>query len=813
MTMLNTQAFFPQFAKSQVYLNQVLSLFEAYQHEVDVLSLDCFDTLIWRNVDTYQDMFYALQEKPTFKTMGLTALQRMMYEDKARGGAYFKKQTSEVNLFDIYGYINNDLSHNELEALIQEEVQTEIAHSFAQSIIVELMRLAHKKNKKIIIVSDTYYSQQQLYYLLAKKLPLDVLNSIDKIYCSCEYDLSKSQGLFKHILNERLISAKSILHIGDNPIADKTALQSLEIQAFQLLHGNADFDQQQNMRTWASVFIDASIRYQKPLYHPFKAMVASGDFNKNVTERLIGYASVGPIMYAFGCFIKQEIANLKALGKPIRILFLMRDGYLPAKTCEILMPNEKHTLARISRFVTYAASFTNQASIENYLAEVVHSKQFHDICNQLLLPKGISDALITQAEKSDDVVLAFIKMITEPSILQTILSASSHYRERLFNYFREKAGIKEGDHIILIDLGYNATTQEKLTPILRSEFKAEVTGLYLISLPSSKKNHKKGLIDITNYDERLLTMLVRYIAVFEKICTAPENSVVDYDNEANPILLETSVSQLQHDKINFLQSQTLKFIHEVDDFIKSTGLSFELPILRDCAAIELCRLIYLPTALEIDYLKCLQFDFNLGTSTLLEVFNIEKGITGLRQQSLFFMEKNPKKIRTNYPAELRTASLELSFLLMSMERYKGKITANDLSLRREKLPIILASTYEATKDSIFALPTFDGYYAALIPLSSGKFQIAIQFGEVYKWIEIESIHTLPASAVYSPMSSELSQEMSEFAIFESMIKRDTQLYECTTNAGFLAFLPPPDLSLHHKVLRVIFRPIVRRNIQ
>lgn len=805
--MLNS-AFVSVPPKSQIYLHQLLSAFDYYQDKIQVLSLDCFDTLIWRNVDIPQDIFYTLQHKPIFQSLGLTPLQRMIMEDKARGQAYFKSQTSEVDLCTIYRFIYPTIDDEKLNAVMQEELQTDIAHTYALPPLLELIRLAKSKNKKVIIVSDTYYSQEQLRYLLAKKLPLDVFNAIDNIYCSCEFQLSKSQGLFASVISDLRVNANKILHIGDNPIADKVAPESRKINALQLLQGDTHLEQQCNMRSWAASFVDQSVRYHYPLYSPFKGLIANLNLSEETAEKLIGYASVGPILYAFGCFLKKEIAALQAENKNIKILFLMRDAYLSAKVCEVLMEGKVGELVRISRFVTYAASFTNRQAIENYLSEVVHSKQFSDICRQLLLTDEISQDLVKAAEKSNQPALTFIQLVMKENVIQSILTASEAYRQRLFIYLRKTIGVKKDDTLVFIDLGYTATTQQKLSPILEAEFGVIVIGRYLISLPTpSLFANKKGLIDISTYDERLLTMLVRYIAIFEQMCTSHERSVINYDENGNPIFSETTLDHSQYAKIHAIQSQCLGFVKDAGSFLQATSMSLDHTILSHGAAIELCRFMYLPTALEINFLKSLQFDFNLGTSTLLDVFDIDKGMIELRRQGLFFMEKNPKKIRTNYPAELRTASLDLAVLLMSMERFKGKITANDLSLRREKLPVILASSKQTVKDSILALPTFDGYYSALVPLGKGDFQVGIQFGEKYRWVEIESIHLLPIHAIYSPMSSEFTQEVGRFIVFDNMIKRGETLYECASQAAFLAFMPPSDFLIKDHVLRITFRPI------
>src|SRR3546814_4888259 len=72
------------------------------------------------------------------------------------------------------------------------------------------------------------------------------------------------------------------------------------------------------------------------------------------------------------------------------------------------------------------------------------------------------------------------------------------------------------------------------------------------------------------------------------------------------------------------------------------------------------------------------FRSNLGTEDLLQVFDQDKGLEGLRRRGLFFMEKNLKTMRTNYPAELRAAGLELVLLLMAQLRFRSEEHTSEL---------------------------------------------------------------------------------------------------------------------------------------
>jgi hypothetical protein len=66
--------------KSQLYARDLLQTFTAYITKIKTLSLDCFDTLLWRKTATPIDVFYALQHRLTFQALDLSAALRVQAE-------------------------------------------------------------------------------------------------------------------------------------------------------------------------------------------------------------------------------------------------------------------------------------------------------------------------------------------------------------------------------------------------------------------------------------------------------------------------------------------------------------------------------------------------------------------------------------------------------------------------------------------------------------------------------------------------------------------------------------------------------------
>ena len=100
---------------------------------------------------------YNLQNHDEFQKLDFSAELRARAEEAARNKKFFKMGFSEVNLLDIYKASFSDITHHSLQMLETAEVQNDKSNLYAYPAIVELIKLAHERGKKIVIVSDTYY--------------------------------------------------------------------------------------------------------------------------------------------------------------------------------------------------------------------------------------------------------------------------------------------------------------------------------------------------------------------------------------------------------------------------------------------------------------------------------------------------------------------------------------------------------------------------------------------------------------------------------------------------------------------------------
>ena len=89
--------------RARVSASELLAAFEALAPRLRVLSLDCFDTLLWRDTATPTDVFYDLQETPAFKALGYNAKLRVSSELAARQIVTRNQLLRESNRVDVLG--------------------------------------------------------------------------------------------------------------------------------------------------------------------------------------------------------------------------------------------------------------------------------------------------------------------------------------------------------------------------------------------------------------------------------------------------------------------------------------------------------------------------------------------------------------------------------------------------------------------------------------------------------------------------------------------------------------------------------------
>jgi FMN phosphatase YigB (HAD superfamily) len=787
--------------KTNILPHELPSALDRAPPGLAMLSLDCFDTLVWRNVHAPAHVFADLgADAPTPQ-------QRMWAETHARSRMGLAKGWNEATIEQIYEALLPGREPEDRARGVASELEAEARHCYAFAPTVALMRAAKAAGLEIAIVSDTYLNREQLRSLIAGAAGEEIAGLIDRIFCSSEYGFGKSEGLFKHLLRETGVAPEQILHIGDNKKADLTPAQALGINALHLIQFSEAEQQRFRLEAAVGAIVNGGGAAQIACHQPHRASSALSIPTLDDPAEALGRTTLGPVLHAFAHWIADEAALLAKPGAKTHLLFLMRDGYLPQCVFDALETGLETRALEISRFTATAASFTSEAAVVEHLEIELECTDLAAIAKQLLFTSNEIAAILRKLPAQSRAT-AFAKAVRKPANLRKILTRSRVFGERLANYVAKEVAPAPGDTLMLVDLGYNGTVQNKIEPLLRETLKVEIGGRYLL-LREQKMGRfdKKGLIDGRHYASTTLEALCTNVAVIEQLCTAAQGSVVDYDSTGRAVRAGNSIKARQSSVREDVQRGCIRFAVERDAAFVRVPLSDTADTRRQAAAAILARLMFLPLAHELDVLASFEHDVNLGSGGTVKLFDTGIAADGLKRQGLFYMKGAE---RMYLPAELRGQGLPASLTLLTQHRFGLDLKYADFCDRAISLPIIIADGTDVLTDEVQAYPTHDGYFMAAIPIGECRFAIGVQFGRLYDWVQVESAQFVPVGTFLSEKAAADGRPIDALPTLEGMEQIAPHLMRCEDRAAFMMVPPPTTAGKKPMMLTVVFRPISER---
>lgn len=762
-----------------------------------ILSLDCFDTLIWRDVHAPRDVFADLGN-------GTMPDQRRWAEANARARALLSRQSHELKLAEIYATLMPGADPEARGAAAACEFAAEARHCFAFAPTVALIETAKATGRQVIVVSDTYLDATELRALIAAAGGDALAAMIDRIFCSCDYGMSKSEGLFRHVLRALKARPDDLLHIGDNLAADLHAPTALGIAARHLVQFSGETEQRLRLEASAGAMLHGSSQSWAAV-QPHRAAIAIAEPQFDHPAATLGYSVLGPIFAAFDRWLKAEAAALAAAtpGR-VHVLFLLRDGHLPHLVWHAAgAPAGIATAtAEISRFTATAASFRSAADIDGFVAREGGERDWARLARQLLVPPREQAELIGKDGRN------FARNLRRTATRERILARAGRFAERLVAHVRSRCAPAPGDTIMLVDLGYNGTVQNAIDGLLRDALGVHVAGRYLILREDFRSGlDKAGLFDRRHYDHAALATLCDNIAAVEQLATLAQGSVVDYAEDGAPIRTEAGVKAVQSTIRDAVQACCVEYAAAGFAPWLRPPAAATLGAMREAAAATLARLLFLPLESELETLAAFEHDVNLGGGEMVPLFDRDGATAALRHHGMFYM-KDAK--RMFLPAELRGQGLPLSLALLAQRRLALDLRRADFDEGAVALPLIVAEGREVSVEQVSAFRTHDGFLMARIPVGAARYAIGIQFGRLYEWVEIRAAEFLPAHALAGGEAGHRKACIAAAPSLEQMEQVSGDLLRCLDDSAFM-MVPPPVGTVHGDlVLSVVFRPIVAR---
>jgi FMN phosphatase YigB (HAD superfamily) len=761
---------------------------------IKVLSLDCFDTLLWRDCHAPTDLFAMLPDCNPF--------QRVHGERRARQLAHAARGVHDIAIDEIYRAILPRARDGDRARAIAAEIEAEARACYGFAPTIALMREARRRGLHVILVSDTYLGPRQLHDLVARAAGAEVAALIDRVFCSSTYGKPKGAGLYREVLARVKARPEQILHIGDNRGADVDGVKPFGVNTVHLRQFGDRTAQQLRLESAVAALMHGHGEAALQAPQPHRAALALAMPRIDDAAQQFGFSTLGPVLWGFDQWLRAEARRLQAdHGGRVHWLFLMRDGYLPMRMHQAAGAFESVHAIEISRLTATFATFAQDTAILNHLDEnrgvdpVV-------LARQLRLPDATIEHVCggrTPAEGRD----ALAKWCRVPANRRGIVKAAQALSERLVAHVRETVRPAPGDTLLLIDLGYNGSVQSLIDPLLAQSLDVKVAGCYLILREVQRSGlDKRGYLGGDSGDHVLLNAMTANVAVIEQLATAACGSVIDYAQDGAPIRGANDISKRQSDVREAVQQGCLRFAAEALAPIVRAGAAHDMQIWRRANGATLMRLMYLPLREELAVVRAFEHDVNLGTSETLALFDPEVARQGLLQQGLFYQ----KGVRRMFlPAELAEEGLATRLTHLAMTRFQLPLAAPDFAGDRGTIAVILSDGREATQIELPIRPTHDGFCALCIPVGTGRFVAAVPFGTVARHVEVRSIVAMPAHEYLDSRHDTAERSSVVVPQFDGIAPLTAHLWHCAGPAGF-ALLAPPQAEVN-LVIVVVFRAV------
>jgi FMN phosphatase YigB (HAD superfamily) len=209
-------------------------------HRPDVLSVDCFDTLLLRGVESEEERIRRLgfriaaslgpkgiRVDPRAVASTRLAAARAEYRAAAREDREARHDTI-LRLQCVALGLDPSLA----APLVEAEIEQETCDLSPNLPLAKLLREVRRRGTRIIVVSDMYLPATAILRLLTNA---GIAEGVDRVYSSSDHGATKrAGGLFDVVVNAEGVRADRMLHAGDCRIGDLEAPRRRGIAAVRL---------------------------------------------------------------------------------------------------------------------------------------------------------------------------------------------------------------------------------------------------------------------------------------------------------------------------------------------------------------------------------------------------------------------------------------------------------------------------------------------------------------------------------------------------------------------------------------------------
>ena len=624
---------------------------------------DIFDTVVYRKVQP--EFTKKLWVNKLVKRLDLKISMIDLYNERSKielalgershnAGYDWEFRYKDLSA-EIYDYLVNrtdiNISKKKFIELSREiEVEVESAVQVPNKDVINTIKKARKKGKKIYCVSDMYLSKNMVREIFEN---IGIIDLFDGIYISCEYLKNKKSGqLYTTVLNELKLKPEACIMIGDNKPGDFEIPTNLGIKA---------------------IHIDRTKQYEK--YQKFIEEKENTDtYNEFMKLTKTPDENFEHAIFTLYKFIENLYYNLENDDLD-EVFFLSREGEYLKKIFDdfndkIYGKKIKSHYILVSRKATYLPSLKKienedfkvllcqylNSSIKEFLGSLNFTKEeinkilksYQEDLNKFKkknLSKFDKEALEKMRKGDFDYKVVYLygsemlKVLKDNKDFKKIYETNRKIQNELFKkYIKQYTNKKK---ICVVDVGWNGSIQDNIQNILGQEY--QVTGyLYgLISRDSDKCKNKKGLIfsNVPAYTDNY-ELYGENRTIYEIILGASHGSANKYKEENGKVIATTFEKQEEKDiyknVVSKIQDKMFKMFLKLEDLFENEyydNLKIDKAINR-----EHFRMLFEPTEEQLKFFNKIYHYENFGVFQFSK-FNLKKELT-----LKFYIKENLKYI-------------------------------------------------------------------------------------------------------------------------------------------------------------------------
>lgn len=454
-----------------------------------LISLDIFDTAIFRKVFLPTDIFKVVENK----------IGNNFYQERIIAQNTVAAKVPNYTILDVYNAMPRKFSP-------KEEILAEMTLTEANPYILDLY---NKKEYDFVFISDMY-----LPSVVLKKILENAGYKDPQVFVSCEEKALKGGGKLFIKVQEKL-GRPIYKHIGDNYNADIKGAQKAGI-----LHTEFVGPPIYKKQTTVPVL-------QNPI---LRKLLINNDIYSESTADKIGYLFAPLVL----CFLKELLNEESELAT--QIYFNARDGfvfYLVAKY--LLKTQKKIKYCRFSRKSVHLANFNTDFPLSHEINKYTMSffltlrvKTLRDILDMLNIKEvnhPLLDEYIEFSPKKQSIIKEFVLSIED------LLRQKAIKERENINKYIEFLGMKDGD--LFVDLGHFGSMQSIIYNVANIKLRGRYVHMY-----DASRAFSNVILEKTSFLPK--DYLKLYTGIAELVFTEPRGTVVGYNDRGIPVLAKDS---------------------------------------------------------------------------------------------------------------------------------------------------------------------------------------------------------------------------------------------------------------------------------